>query len=271
MGTPPVNSDAFWEDQDKKPETSTQYCKSDERSNEKPFKDVTKAVYLFLSVVIVNRRPNHPVLKAPIFHVHKCVLGRRNRHIDTLFGKRRPYLLRSLPFHRKGHDSAFFESEVPDCDTCESRQPLSQLCPEMKNSGPGRFKSPLKSVIYGCSKADFASAVAFPVLESASVFPYLVAVLFHPASRVQIQQRRFQSFQDFPLYEKEPGSAGSAQEFPAGCGKHITADALDIDRHLSDGLACVKQVQHTSLFGDISHLLCRIDETSVRGNVRQGN
>ena len=54
MGTPPVNSDAFWEDQDKRPETVTQYCKSDERSNEKPFKDAAKPVNLFVSVVIVN-------------------------------------------------------------------------------------------------------------------------------------------------------------------------------------------------------------------------
>jgi hypothetical protein len=54
MGTPPVSSDALWEDQDKRPETVTQYCKSDERSNEKPFKDAAKAVNLFVSVVIVN-------------------------------------------------------------------------------------------------------------------------------------------------------------------------------------------------------------------------
>src|SRR5690606_1285834 len=70
---------------------------------------------------------------------------------------------------------------------------------------------------------------------------------------------------------QEAGAAGTAEELARRRGQEVAADRAHVDRHLSDGLARVYEIQHVVLAADAADRLDVLHEPRVRRHVRHAD
>ena len=88
---------------------------------------------------------------------------------------------------------------------------------------------------------------------------------------MQVEERRLDLVEESGADVEESGSSGPAQELAPGCGEHVAADALHVDRELSDRLAGVEQEGDAGLAGGGADLFGWVDETTLGGHVCDGD
>ena len=79
-----------------------------------------------------------------------------------------------------------------------------------------------------------------------------------------VDHRRLQALVEQLLPDvEEAGAARPAQVLAARRGKEVAAELLHVQRHLTHGLACVKQVEDAVLAGDGADLGGGVDKAAV--------
>ena len=81
----------------------------------------------------------------------------------------------------------------------------------------------------------------------------------------------FELFEQGFTHIEQAGTARTAQKLAAGTAQEITADFFDIDRHLTEGLASIKQIRDACRFCDLADLCSRVDQTAARGDLGEAN
>lgn len=84
---------------------------------------------------------------------------------------------------------------------------------------------------------------------------------------MEVQEGRVQLCADARGAVQEAGASRAAQELTAGRGEQVAADLVDIDRHLTDGLARVQQVDRSGLAGHLADLGGWVDQTALGGHM----
>src|SRR5207244_6717490 len=96
----------------------------------------------------------------------------------------------------------------------------------------------------------------FPRLEPARVRADLDAIGRYPPCRVDVEERRFESFDPISSYVEEAGAARCSQVLAPGCAQEVAADGVDVDDELARRLSRVQQKRDPT---PASHCADRMD------------
>ncbi len=81
----------------------------------------------------------------------------------------------------------------------------------------------------------------------------------------------FELFKQGFAHIEQAGTARATQKLAAGAAKEITAEVLDIDRQLAQGLASIQQIWDACGFGQFANRCRRVDQTTARRDLGEAD
>ena len=131
-----------------------------------------------------------------------------------------------------------------------------------------RVDAQASGVASGDGEADLVGDGSFPVFEPACIVAQLVGAGIGQGGGLEIDEGWLECSNDIAANVEEAGAAGASQVLAAWRREHVAADMLHIDGELADGLAGVEQIEDAVARRDAAYVGGRIDQSTLRGNVR---
>ena len=150
------------------------------------------------------------------------------------------YLVSLVAINCKTHNATAFSPRIAHRDTRQGIEALAQHVGESGNARPDVVKSPGEGVVNGHAEANLPGIIRLPVLKAPGIRAEHQAITRYPLGSMQIHKRWFEPFENAAAHVEQASATRAAQIFATRGREHVTADRLDVHRHLPHRLAGVE-------------------------------